>query len=296
MKTRTQAPPAPTTDHATAPPLRVRRGRHVLAWSFASLLVVIAVVWAGLRIQPEPFDDPELEAPVTMPMVPLPDGLPAPVERFYRTLYGDQVPLVESAVITGRGTMRINGITLPARFRFSHVAGHDYRHHIENTFFGLPLLTVNERFVDDTARLELPFGAFEGPKIDQAANLNLWAETVFMPSVWITDPQATWAPIDEASAHLIVPFGDQTETFKVTFDPGTGLLRRMESMRFKSEEDEAKTLWINDVHEWGEIHGRPAPLATSLTWADEATPWAKLRTEDVLHNADLTRYVRASGP
>jgi hypothetical protein len=33
--------------------------------------------------------------------MPLPDGLPAPVERFYRQVYGDDVPRIESAVITG---------------------------------------------------------------------------------------------------------------------------------------------------------------------------------------------------
>ena len=30
----------------------------------------------------------------------LPAGLPAPVERFYRTLYGDRIPVITSAVIT----------------------------------------------------------------------------------------------------------------------------------------------------------------------------------------------------
>jgi hypothetical protein len=86
----------------------------------------------------------------------LPAGLPEPVDRFYRALYGDEVPSVHSAVITGRGTMRINGITLPARFRFSHVTGQHYRHYIENTLFGLRLLTVNEWFTDGTGRLDLP--------------------------------------------------------------------------------------------------------------------------------------------
>jgi len=69
----------------------------------------------------------------------------------------------------------------------------------------------------------------------------------------------------------------------------------MESMRFKSESS-TKTLWINEVDEWGEVDGHAVPLATSVRWADEGTPWAKLRTESVLYGADLSRYVRASGP
>jgi hypothetical protein len=185
---------------------------------------------------------------------------------------------------------------LPARFRFSHVTGQHYRHYIENTFFGARVLTVNEWFTEGSGRMELPFGVFEGPKIDQGGNLALWAEAVFMPSVWVTDPQVRWLPVNDTSARLLVPFGDDTEMFTVTFDPDTGLLQRMESMRFKSETAESKTLWINDVIEWGEVDGRPAPVSTALTWADEGSPWAKLHTEDLLYNADLSLYIRAAGP
>jgi hypothetical protein len=254
------------------------------------------MAWVGLRIPPRPLVDTELRAAGSDETVPLPDGLPAPVDRFYRTLYGDEVPIVDSAVITGRGTMRINGITLPARFRFSHVTGEHYRHYIQNTIYGAPLLTVNEWFTDGTGRLELPFGDFQGSKIDQGGNLALWAEAVFMPSVWVTDPQVRWEPVDDRSARLLVPFGDETETFDVTFDADTGLLRRMESMRFKSETAAAKTLWVNEVLEWGEIDGRPTAISTTVGWADERSPWARLRTEDLLFNADLTRYIRAEGP
>jgi hypothetical protein len=288
--------PAPGTVERTPTPAPTGRRRRIVWWAAASLALLVGLVWVGLRIQPRPLAAPVLDATPRTEDVPLPDGLPEPVERFYRGLYGDQVPLVESAVISGRGTMRIGGVTLPARFRFSHVTGQHYRHYIENTIFGMRVLTVNEWFTDGAGRLDLPFGVFEGPKIDQGGNLALWAESVFMPSVWVTDPQVRWEPLDATSAQLVVPFGDDAETFTVFFDPATGLLRRMESMRYKGEDADSTTLWINEVVEWGEVDGRPVPVSTALTWADEGTPWAKLRTEDLLYNADLSRYIRAEGP
>jgi hypothetical protein len=36
------------------------------------------------------------------------------------------VPVIESTVISGRAEMRINGITFPGRFRFTHDPGQGY--------------------------------------------------------------------------------------------------------------------------------------------------------------------------
>lgn len=279
------------------PPGGGRRSRwpRVLAYVAGGLVTVVAVGWAGLQVEPEPLAEPDLQ-PGDVTRVPLPAGLPAPVERFYRTLYGEEVPLITSAVISGRGEMRISGITFPVRYRFSHVTGEAYRHYIELTGFGARITAVNEWYLDGRGRLDLPFGVSDGPNIDQGANLALWAEAVWMPSVWVTDPAARWEPIDDTTALLVVPFGVETEEFTVTFDPQSGLLERMESMRFKTVSDEARILWINQAAEWGEVNNHPVPLRTSITWGDEDSPWARLDTENVLYNADLGTYIEAAGP
>jgi hypothetical protein len=69
-----------------------------------------------------------------------------------------------------------------------------------------------------------------------------------------------------------VPFVEEVEAFTVTFDAESGLLRRMESLGFKGETDDVKTLWINDVREWGQLDGHSVPMVTALTWADEGSP------------------------
>jgi len=260
------------------------------------VIVVIAVLaWLGLQIKPKPFPAyPDEEA--ELEYVPLPDGLPAPVERFYTTLYSDEVPLVTSAVISGRADMRVNGITFPARFRFTHTAGQDYRHYIEATIYGLPLMQVNESYLDGKSRMELPFGITENePKIDESANLGLWAESMWLPSLWVTDARVRWEPIDANSATLIVPFGKQENTFTVRFDPETSLLREMEAMRYREASDAQRIRWICRSEQWGKVGEKDTLETGSITWMDEGTPWATFYVEELLYNVDVEAYVRQKG-
>jgi hypothetical protein len=262
----------------------------LLVTILGSLAGLALLGWLGLQVPPRSFD--ELAASATAPATtPLPDGLPAPVDRFYREVYGDEVPVIDTAVISGRGTMRVAGVTLPVRWRFLHDTGEAYRHRIEATWFGFRIMTIDELYLDGTARLDLPVGIVEGPNTDQGANLALWAEAVWMPAIWITDPAVRWEAIDEVTALLVVPAGDGQETFVARFDPETGLLDLLESMRFKGEEDEARTLWINEVGDWTRLDGQLQPVETAITWFGEAGPWARLTTEQVVYDAALTDQV-----
>lgn len=260
------------------------------------LAALAGVGWAGLQVPPAPFAPPP-PAPASFETIPLPAGLPAPVERFYRLTYGERVPVIRSAVVSGRGSMRPvpGGPALPTRFRFTHEAGRSYRHYIEATFFGLTVLRANEYYVGGRERMELPWGVSEGPTYDQAGNLGMWAETASFPAVFLTSPGVRWEPVDADTALLVVPFGAAEERFVARFDPETGRLALLEVMRYKGDDDH-KTLWLARSEGWASIGGFWTAPRGSATWADDGMPWLVMTIEDLALNVPVDTSFEAKGP
>lgn len=264
-------------------------------WIIVIIVVLAAALWLGLRVKPTPFPPYSGQTELTE-SVPLPDNLPAPVARYFRTAIGDRIPVVRSAVITGTGRLRFQGVTFYSRWRFIHDAGHGHRHYIETTLFGMPLLKVNEWFLDDKSRLELPFGAVgQGEKTDTAAALGLWAESVWLPSVFITDPRVRWEAMDDTHARLVIPSGDGEDSLTVTFDAQTGLMSQIEAMRWRDEKSADKILWSNHISSWRAFHGVQVPSPTAITWQDQGFAWFTLVVEDIAYNVDVSAYIRGRG-
>lgn len=253
------------------------------------LLIGMPVLgWLGLQIKAPRF--PAVAAGETPPRVPIPDRLPAPLARYARALYGDSLPQVKSAVVVGRARLAPTGLPMPARFRFYYeAAGAGYYHDIEVTWFTLKVMAIAERNLGGHTTLDLSIigKVDDQPQTNRAAIQGYWAEVlVWVPAIALLDARVEWAAVDENTARMILPGLAAEEAFTLTFDPAGGLLRELETYRYRAEEDNSRHRWFSRVVEWGTRNGQPVAVRADLQWDDEA-PWAKWEVEQVALNAEV---------
>jgi hypothetical protein len=94
------------------------------------LATIATLIYSGLQVITAPFGPIPTQSQ-QLNTLPIPNNLPQPVERFYRLIYGDEIPVIETAVLSGSAKLTFNKITFPARFRFTHNVGRDNRRNIE---------------------------------------------------------------------------------------------------------------------------------------------------------------------
>lgn len=233
----------------------------------AIVLAVLFFFWLGLKLKPAPY--PAFSKISDTPKsIPLPAGLPAPVERFYRTTYGENIPVITSAVLSGRGTMAPFGLPFPIRFRFIYDVGKSYCAMFNGTFYRLPWMKAIETVMEGHAIGRMPTGVDEGPWFDDAMNVRVYCEILhWFPAALLTTPGVCWEPLDDETAMLVLPFGKKQQRVLARFDPESGELRYFEAMKYRSAK--SKVLWVNGI------------------WFDQGKPWISMNTEDTLYNVPV---------
>lgn len=258
-----------------------------------ALALLLGVGWLGFRVRPAK-PPPHSEPTHDLGTLPLPPDLPPPVRRYFLQVMGDQMPRIESAVIWGRARLRIAGIWMPAVFKGYYVPGRHYEREIQTTWFRLPLLTAIDSYKNGIGAFELRGlgGRIRrreaSAQIASSGNLVQWAEAVWMPSVLALDPRVRWEAIDDGTARLMVPFDSQEDSILVSFAAETGLIARMQAMRYRGAHDEEQTPWHVDLSEWTTFERVKLPARVTVTWDDQKSQWAEFVVEGVAYNVDVS--------
>ncbi len=254
----------------------------------AVVAVLLSIGWLGFQIEPDSFP-PHPDKMQDSGAVEVPPDLPEPVLRYYEGAAGSQVPVIKSAVVWGKAKLRINGIWMPVRFKAYYLPGQAFLRYLEVTWFGKTILRVSDSYLNGQGAMKIE-GLLNmretGEKIDQGQNLAMWGEAVFMPSGFITDTRTRWTAVDNKTARLMVPYGEQNDSLDFKFDPKTGLITQISALRYKGQNQE-KTPWLIDITEWMTSNYVKIPSRFTVTWEDEGSPWSYWTVEDVGYNIDI---------
>jgi hypothetical protein len=259
-----------------------------LRWFAAALGGALLFGFLGLLAKPSQFAAPaapDATRPVRLARIPA--GLPAPVDRWYRAEFPQGLPVYDSVVMRGTGTMRMAGVALPFRHLVELRPGRGFYRKMDITWFDIPFLHGLDTFVDGTGVMNTPVGRVDGPKIDQGANVVSWLELLAVPGVLAESPGVRWEPIDQASARLVVPFADAEDSIVVGFDPRTGEPTTARASRYRGADSAEKTGWVATMSNRRRLPGGMGRLAARMDakWDDDTKPWATFEYEAAWPNA-----------
>jgi hypothetical protein len=250
-----------------------------------TLAALAAIAWVGLQI-PSKIVSPATGKSQAGGSVQIPENLPAPVRRYLQVALGDHAPRIESAVFWGRAQANF-GLWLPMRFQLYHRVGYDFRRDMQITWFGFPVLKALDQYVNGQGLTGLVGKADTGERIDQGSNMILFAEAPLYPSIFATDRRIRWVAIDDSSAQMFFPFGDEEDSMTVYFDPQTDLITKMTALRYFGANGE-KEPWRVDFLSWQVVDGMTIPLRSAITWEKQGKPWSYWDITGVAWNVDLS--------
>lgn len=260
----------------------------VIMWVLGGLVALAGIGWVGLLIPPRSVQ-PTMGEAEDRGTVALPADLPAPVRRYFQVAFGEQIPRIESMAAWGRARANF-GVWMPLRFQLYHRPGYAFQRDMEITWFGWPVLRAKDQYLDGKGKTGPVGNLATGPKVDQGANLILWAEAAFYPSLLLTDPRIRWEALDETSARLHFPFGDQQDEVTFHFDPQSGLITRITALRYRDEAGE-KLPWVAEMLAWQTVNGMKLPSRVAITWEDQGRPWSYWDFEGVAWNVDIAPWL-----
>lgn len=230
----------------------------------------------------------------------LPRELPPPVLRFLRRVFdGDRVPEMRSAEIWGRARFRLGPLWAPMRFRAVYLPGEAFVRTMDISWFARPVMRGRDLFVDGRGELAARGWVsqhLEGPELDRAQHLTLWAESVWAPSAWALDPRVEWRPVDATSARLIVPWGDEEDELLARFDAQSGLLVRLSGLRHRGD-DPKRRRWRVDLRDWQRYGEALLPAVAVTRWEDQLSPYGIFNLKGAIFNHDVgAAFDRARRP
>lgn len=207
-----------------------------ILWIIGTLIVLLIIGIAGIFVPDRAYRFENLK-PRDPGTFRLPDSLPIPVRDYYITAAGQDLPVIESALLWGRAKIKLGGIWIPIRWKQYFKAGNSFQWPAEITWFGITVFRADDQYINNRGRMIIGSKVFEGADFVQGENARLWAEHVNLPSALLSDSRVQWEEVDSLTAKMIYPFDDIFEEAIINIDPVSHLITRMSMQRTVAGKD-----------------------------------------------------------
>lgn len=118
----------------------------------------------------------------------------------------------------------------------------------------------------------------QGPEVDQGELLRYLAETVWFPTVWLSD-QIQWEGIDARSAKATLSHAALTVAAVFQFDE-EAQVNRVTAERFREENGKfVLRRWSGRLDNYREITGMRIPMNAEVTWCMDSGDFTCFRAE-----------------
>jgi hypothetical protein len=189
-------------------------------------------------------------------------GLPAPVQRYFRHVIKEGQPYISYVRLMHDGQFK----TAPNK-NWVNINGEQYFTTAKPGFIwkgSTSMFTANDQYILNRGKLTVSlFSVFkiaggQGEKYNQGELLRWLAESVWFPTNLLPNENLQWKPVDMHHAHLVFTYKGLSLLYLVTFNDKDEIAQ-LETKRYMNEK--SLETWIGKVSDYGVKNGMMIPFS-----------------------------------
>jgi uncharacterized protein DUF6544 len=208
------------------------------------------------------------------------DGLPEPVQRYFRYALKDGQPYIQSIRLKHHGLFKID-----PKKDYINITGEQYFSVNKPQFIWkgtTAMFTATDSFIDDKGSLKVSlFNVIKvvdskGSAFDEGEMQRWLAESVWFPTNLLPSANVEWTSINDNSSKLSFEYQDISFAFIVRFN-AVGEITEMETQRFMAAGK--REPWRCKMANYKTIDGVKIPFSAEVIWKLQAGDYSYAKFE-----------------
>ncbi|MCF8231348.1 MAG: hypothetical protein K9J27_04095 [Bacteroidales bacterium] len=195
------------------------------------------------------------------------EGLPAPVQRYFKHVLPQGQPYVESVRLKHDGRFK-SGVDKD----WTAIKGEQYFTSATPGFLWVgktSLFTARDMYIRDQGRLVVKLFSLvkvvdeKGSHVNQGELLRWLGESVWFPTNLLPRKNFEWSPINDTSARVTLSHNGISVFLHVFFNENDEIVR-LETERYMEKDRLEK--WFGELSEYREVNGIKIPMHIQASW------------------------------